>query len=68
MTDAWMVTQGSYSNYGVVAVFTTQAAADAYASEGNAKLTKWDDKYEVERVDLDPPLPSVVAAVPETTP
>lgn len=61
LTDAWIVTAGCYSDYGVIAAFSTQALADAYAAESNERYKfSGCDVYQVERVDLDPVLPSLV--------
>jgi len=64
MSDAWMVTRGDYSAYQVLAVFTTVELADAWCAEINVrKAHRWDDDAEVERIDLDPLLPSIVTTV-----
>jgi hypothetical protein len=64
MGDIWCVSSGSYSDYGVHCCFTTEEAAQAYAAEINGRgriagVPSYDE-FEVERFDLDPPLPSSV--------
>lgn len=67
MTDIWIVTQGEYSSYSVIAAFTTMEAANEFARVSNENLTEY-YKYEVERIDLDPPNPEVVKRAVEEEP
>lgn len=59
--DIWLVTYGEYSSYTVIAAFTTMEAADTYADVMNRSNEEHYYTYQVERVDLDPPLPALVA-------
>ncbi len=49
---AYVITQGDYSDYGIVAVFSTRELADAYCSRMNA--TRKHELAEVEEWLLDP--------------
>ena len=60
--NIYLVTRGEYSSYHVIAAFTVMKDADDYAAVQNAN---GDGRYEVERVDLDPPLPDVVRKAAE---
>jgi hypothetical protein len=73
MTDIWIVAQGEYSSYTVIAAFTTMEAADEFArvSNENNDNKGWYGgygKYEVERIDLNPPNPEVVKRIVEGEP
>ena len=60
MTDIWIVTCGEYSSYAVIAAFSTVEAADVFAATSNANREYHDSRYEVERLDFDPPPPAFV--------
>lgn len=60
--DVWIVTQGEYSSYSVIAAFTTVEAADEFARISNLNYDGY-SRYEVERIDLDPPNPEIVRRV-----
>lgn len=55
MAKVWAVTEGEYSDYQVLAVFSTKAAAEAWAENDNA-LDRRYGGLDVEEFDLDPPL------------
>lgn len=75
--DIWLVSRGAYSDYRVCAAFTTRADARRWLAETirveRAEKQFWNcyhnhssrfyNDYQVERMDLDPVLPSVVKAV-----
>lgn len=48
MSTIWGVSQGSYSDYGVVAIFATKDLAEEYARIQNENSTSSYDQYEVE--------------------
>ena len=62
-TDIYIVTAGEYSNYSVVAAFSTEEAAKAYADEMNRRKEEWASSYKCERVDFNPPLPALVEEI-----
>lgn len=64
MSDIWIVTSGSYSDYAVHCAFETMEAADAYAEA--MKMNEDDQHYRVERIDLNPPLPEDVKEARES--
>jgi hypothetical protein len=64
--DIWLVTCGSYSDYSVDSAFSTMEAADEYCARMQENLDNI--TWQVERVDLDPPLPEVVQKVIEEAP
>jgi hypothetical protein len=51
MTTVWIVTQGEYSDYHIVGVFSTKEAAEALCARINAKEDY--DKAQVEEYDVD---------------
>lgn len=51
----WMVVAGEYSYYRVLAVFTTEEAAEAWAAHRNANEDDTYDRVDVEEINLDPP-------------
>jgi hypothetical protein len=59
---AWMVTRGRYSDYGMIAVFTDEASAKAYAEMlvANGGVSDYDGA-EVEEVPLNPSIPVLPA-------
>src|SRR5882724_9520736 len=57
MSDViWAVSRGSYSDYGVYAIFSTREAAEAYASRFNEMVNH--NEYEVEQFPLNPTSPA----------
>jgi len=66
-TNIYLVVAGEYSDYGVACAFSDHARAQAYCTERNAEpQMSWRgeaDRYRVQPIDLDPPLPSEVKAV-----
>lgn len=70
-TDIYVVSCGDYSSMQVQAAFINEDAARAYVIEMNLREDCTLDHWDYERIDLNPPLPSVVrtmAGVPEPEP
>jgi len=59
----YLVVSGEYSDYEVSCAFTDEARATAFCSEQNSVPGMAEEGYRVERIDLNPPLPSEVKAV-----
>src|SRR5882724_13401438 len=61
MSEAFVITQGEYSDYHIVAVFDNKEAAEGYVAQSNAKLTyKYDDLYQLETFPLNSTIKSAV--------
>lgn len=60
-TDVYIVTRGEYSEQSNIAAFATQEEAKSFADEMNKRGEY--QTYAWERVDFNPPLPSVVEKV-----
>jgi hypothetical protein len=61
--DIYVVTCGKYSDYSVDCAFSTEAEAKSYCDEMNSREEYDTDTYQWQRVDLNPPLPSIVEKV-----
>ena len=62
--DVYVVTRGAYSDKTNIAVFATKEEAKAYADEMNTRGEY--ETYEWERVDFNPPLPTLVERLIES--
>jgi hypothetical protein len=51
---AYMVTQGSYSDYKVIAVFTKEEDAQEFVKLLTQHKDTYEDDFEVEKIDLNP--------------
>lgn len=60
MATIYIVTQGDYSSYRIVAPFSTMEAAEAFCSQWNGLTGDHDHYNEIEAYELDPPHPPVV--------
>jgi hypothetical protein len=56
MSSVWIVEQGEYSDYRVVAIYSTEAAAQKAADTINSGLGPYGDKASIEERTLDPGL------------
>lgn len=54
-TKVYIVTSGSYSDYGIRGVFLDKAAAEAWVAEHNERKARYRDDYEIEEWDADKP-------------
>lgn len=67
MEDIYVVTVGEYSEFSVVCAFSSQEEAQKYVDEMNDRKRTWDPSYRWERVDFNPPIPSVVQEIVQPT-
>lgn len=63
MTDIYVVISGNYSDQSVICAFEDENAADLYCKEMNSREKYESDEYRWERIDVNPPLPSVVEEI-----
>jgi hypothetical protein len=56
MKKVYAATSGSYSDYGVVAIFSTREAAELFIERHPDRCSEWND---VEEYDLDPGVPQM---------
>lgn len=60
-TIVYIVTSGSYSDYGINCVFSDETLANEYVRQKNERETYSSDHYRVEEYELDPKSPSSFA-------